>query len=267
MYKILEDVKCSTEVAFCWALNAKNSLQNIHGFSPYQLTFGRNPNLPSVFENNLPALEGVTSSNLIASHLNSSHKAREEYLKLEASEKIQRALRSKTCAYSNITYFNGDKVFYKREGEKRRRGPGRVIGQDGSKILIKIPTGLISAHSCSVILVKDAENSENKHEEPSNINNNIINNSDITHNFPDEDNLSEQEYRNNESNDDDQMNQNDVQHNENTNEFDNQQNIEVNENQNDILNNGGYDQVDDSLNNINQNNDERTIKQITTVAK
>ena len=63
------------------------------------------------------------------------------------------------------------------------------------------------------------------------------------------------------------MNQNDVQHNENTNEFDNQQNIEVNENQNDILNNGGYDQVDDSLNNINQNNDERTIKQITTVAK
>ena len=46
--KICEEVDCGIEVALCWALNAKNSLQNIFGFSPYQLVFGRNPNLPSV---------------------------------------------------------------------------------------------------------------------------------------------------------------------------------------------------------------------------
>ena len=46
--KILEEVDCSLEVALCWAVNAKNSLQNIFGFSSYQLVFGRNPNLPSV---------------------------------------------------------------------------------------------------------------------------------------------------------------------------------------------------------------------------
>lgn len=157
--KILDDVDCSIEVAFCWALNAKNSLQNIHGFSSYQLVFGQNPNLPSVFENKLPALEGVTSSKLIASHLNALHKGREEFVKLEASEKMRRAMRSKTRTHSNITYYNGDEVFYKREGEKRWRGPGRVIGQDGSKLLIKIPTGLITAHSCSVILASDSEKS------------------------------------------------------------------------------------------------------------
>ena len=100
VYKIMEDVDCSIEVAFCWALNAKNSLQNVHGFSPYQLVFGQNPNLPSVFEAKLPALEGVTSSKLIASHLNALLKAREEFIKLEASEKIRRALRAKTRTHS-----------------------------------------------------------------------------------------------------------------------------------------------------------------------
>ena len=46
--KIIEDVGCSVEVALAWATNAKNSLQNIYGFSPYQLVLGRNPNLPCV---------------------------------------------------------------------------------------------------------------------------------------------------------------------------------------------------------------------------
>ena len=38
--KIMHDVKCSLDVALSWALSAKNSLQNFHGFSPNQLVFG-----------------------------------------------------------------------------------------------------------------------------------------------------------------------------------------------------------------------------------
>ena len=90
--KILEDVDCSVNVALCWAINAKNSLQNIYGYSPHQLVFGKNPTLPSVFENKLPALEGVSGSKLVATHVNALHKAREEFIKLEASEKLRRAL-------------------------------------------------------------------------------------------------------------------------------------------------------------------------------
>ena len=157
VYKIMEDVSCSLQVALCWAVNAKNSLQNVYGFSPYQLVFGRNPNLPSVLENKLPALEGVTSSELIANHLNALHKAREEFIRLEASEKIRRALKARTRTHSNIKYFSGEEVFFKRDDDKRWRGPGRVIGQDGSKVLIKIPTGLISVHSCRVMLTSQAE--------------------------------------------------------------------------------------------------------------
>ena len=36
------------ELALVWATNAKNSLQMVSGWSPYQLVFEVNPNLPSV---------------------------------------------------------------------------------------------------------------------------------------------------------------------------------------------------------------------------
>ena len=155
--KIQEEVDCSVEVALCWAINAKNCLQNVYGFSPHQLVFSKNPNLPSVFEDKLPALEGVSGSKLVATHLNALHKAREEFIKLEASEKLRRALRAQTRTHNNTKYFSGDEVFYKRDDDNRWKGPGRVIGQDGSKVLIKIPTGLISVHTCRVALTSASE--------------------------------------------------------------------------------------------------------------
>ena len=79
-------------IALCWAINANNNLQNIYVRSPHQLVFAKNPTLPSVFEDKLPALEGVSGSKVVATHLNALHKAREEFIKLEASEKLRRAL-------------------------------------------------------------------------------------------------------------------------------------------------------------------------------
>ena len=156
--KIQEDVRCSVEIALSWALNAKNSLQNIYGFSPYQLVFGKNPNLPTVFNSKLPALEGISGSQLVADHLNALHAARQQMIKLESSEKLRRAMRAQTRTYNDVRYISGDEVFYKRDEETRWRGPGRVIGQDGSKVLIKIPTGLISVHNSAVMLTSEAEN-------------------------------------------------------------------------------------------------------------
>ena len=50
------------DVLLCWANMAKNSLHSYHGFSSYQLVFGKNPNLPNIMCENLPALDGVTTS-------------------------------------------------------------------------------------------------------------------------------------------------------------------------------------------------------------
>ena len=49
MSKMMEaDKTLEPEVALCWSLNDKNSLENYKGFSPFQLVFGHSPRLPSV---------------------------------------------------------------------------------------------------------------------------------------------------------------------------------------------------------------------------
>ena len=63
--KIVAGTKCPLEIALAWAMNAKNYLHNVHGYSPNQLVFGRNPNLPSVINDKPTALEGTTSSEVL----------------------------------------------------------------------------------------------------------------------------------------------------------------------------------------------------------
>ncbi|XP_016144430.1 disks large homolog 5-like [Sinocyclocheilus grahami] len=45
--KVKRENGCDWHTALDWALMAKNSMLNVHGYSPYQLVFGQNPNLPS----------------------------------------------------------------------------------------------------------------------------------------------------------------------------------------------------------------------------
>ena len=61
----MNDTNCDLDVAVAWAISAENSQKNVHGFSPNQLAFGRNPNFPNVCDNALPALEGKTTSEIV----------------------------------------------------------------------------------------------------------------------------------------------------------------------------------------------------------
>ena len=64
--KTLQDTHCSFEIALAWAISAKNTLPSVRGFSPNQLVFSRNPNLPCFQNDKLPALEGVSISEVVA---------------------------------------------------------------------------------------------------------------------------------------------------------------------------------------------------------
>ena len=92
----MEDSNCSLGTALAWAVSAKNSLANVNGFSPNQLVFGRNPNLPNFLTDKLPALSSNCSSKVLRDNLNAQHSAREAFIKSEASEKLKLALRRKT---------------------------------------------------------------------------------------------------------------------------------------------------------------------------
>ena len=122
------------DVLLGWANMAKNSMQMVYGFSSNQLVFGINPNLPNIMNAGLPALEGRTSSETLADHLNVLHSARKAFIESENSERIKKALLKKVCR-NNTVYENGDSVWYKRRD--KWMGPGKVIFQDRKVIFVR----------------------------------------------------------------------------------------------------------------------------------
>lgn len=91
--------KVNSQTLLSWANMARNSLQMWNGYSCDQLVLGENPNLPNVMNDNLPALDGTTSSEVFARHLNAACKV---FIQTEADERIRRALRNKVRASEQV---------------------------------------------------------------------------------------------------------------------------------------------------------------------
>ena len=121
--------KTHSQILLSWANMARNSLQMWNGYSSHQLVFGENPNLPNIMNDHLPALEGTTSSEVFAKHLNALHAARKIFIQTEDDVRIRRALRNKVRASEQI-FVNSDKVFYKREG--------KTVGLDQGRLFLKM---------------------------------------------------------------------------------------------------------------------------------
>ena len=124
------------DVLLGWANMARNSMQMVYGFSPNQLVFGSNPNLPNVMNEGLPALEGKSFSETLNHHLDVLHSARKAFTESESSDRVRKALRRKVCS-NNTVYHNGDLVWYRRREGDRAMGPGKVVFQDGKVIFIR----------------------------------------------------------------------------------------------------------------------------------
>ena len=155
--KIIHDTECALPIALQWAVNAKNSLQTVHGFSPATLVFGYNPRLPSVFVDKPPALSEPKYNEILEDNLKAMRRARTAFLQAESSERIRRALNKKIRTSSEAHYVTGDSVYFKRKDDRRWHGPGKVIGQEGCMILIRNQSTWIRVHSCRVIHAHTAE--------------------------------------------------------------------------------------------------------------
>ncbi|CAG2196694.1 unnamed protein product [Mytilus edulis] len=161
--KIRESSNLSWETAISWAVNAKNSLVNVYGYSPYQIVFGRNPNRPPTLVNKPPALEGETMSKTMGKHLVGLHEARKAFVASESSEKIRRALR-KQVRPSGEKFRNGDKVYFLRDNQWK--GPGTVIGQDNVVVFIRYGGTYVRVHECRILRdIDEQKDKKNKQQE------------------------------------------------------------------------------------------------------
>ena len=156
MLKIKLDTKYDWETSLHWALMAKNVLLNVHGFSPYQLLYGKNPNLPSVMIDKLPALEDSTTSQTVAQHIKALYSARKAFTEAECSERIRRAIR-KQIRPTGDKFVTGEKVFYKRPDSPEWKGPGTVIGQDSVVVFVRHGGTYVRVHQSRLQRVHNNE--------------------------------------------------------------------------------------------------------------
>ena len=66
--------QCHPDLALSGCINAKDSLHNVHGFSPYQIATGKNPKLPSTLNKKVPALTHQHVSKTFSNNLEKKSK-------------------------------------------------------------------------------------------------------------------------------------------------------------------------------------------------
>ena len=116
----MEDVKFSLNDTLSLAVIAKNTLTNVHGHSPNQLVFGKNPNFLTVLHDKLTALDDTLKSEILLNNLNALYSVYwyggGESDPGEFNEWIQYTSRVKTKKNFTLQIFhNGDSVYYKRD--------------------------------------------------------------------------------------------------------------------------------------------------------
>ena len=161
---ILEDQQLDLVIALSWWLNAKNSLANGHGFSPFQLVFGQNPKLPSIFNDKPPAFTPSDTNQVLNDNLIALHEAKEAFISSENSEKIRSALSTNIRTSGDAKFITGNKVYYKRANDRRWKGPASVLGQDGQQVLVKHGSHYIRVHPCRLPLERTPITIQSKNE-------------------------------------------------------------------------------------------------------
>ena len=142
--KILDSSpKMDFRQALSAAVFAKNTLLNVSGYSPMQITFGKQPNIPGAAHSNLPpANEEVVNSVPIFDRLKAIFEARKAFTQIENSARLKKALKVKPQRLE--LYNHGDRVFYKFGTDGQWHGPGTVIGTDNKVIFIRHGGNVIS---------------------------------------------------------------------------------------------------------------------------
>ena len=162
-----EKPEMDPQEALGWALHAHNSYPGTYGWSPFQLTYGRNPRLPGVGGDRLPALTG-TVTEVVAGHINNLLSAQRNYREAVNLKKIKTALAHKIRS-TEKEFKNGEKVYFKRENLKQGNrnkwsGPATVIGKHNNMYYISHQSSLLRISPQRLIGVPDAENITNSEE-------------------------------------------------------------------------------------------------------
>ena len=158
-WKIIAERKTSPDLVLAWALNAKKSLHNVAGFSPFELVIGSNIKLPATLSDDLPALSVKSSSEIVLENLSTIHSAHAAaFITSENFERIRWALLHNLWISSEVKYITGDTILYKHNDSNKWWGLDMVIGQINQQVFVKHASFYVRVrvHTCRLQVVKPA---------------------------------------------------------------------------------------------------------------
>ena len=143
------------------------------------ISFWQESKFSCCFNNDPPALESSTASEVVAEHLNALHTARKAYIASESCEKLRRAMKHRARPATSLVYQTGDVGFYKRNESSKWKGPGIVIGRDNHHVFVKHGGTYVRVNPCHLRRSTDTI-FERNNEESQMINYKKQSNSDLT---------------------------------------------------------------------------------------
>ena len=117
---LAEDPNLGLDEAVSHAVNAKNLQINKTGFSPRQLMYGKQGVIPGITDGNPSSMEPITESESFRRELIKRQRAEDLFRKIDANERIQKALVQRVQGYSDNKYSEGDLVYFKENEIKTK---------------------------------------------------------------------------------------------------------------------------------------------------
>jgi len=117
-----------------WGRNAQ--INELRGFSPFQLVFGRNPSLPGVSDLTTGGLETMTYGEISTAMFQRMIKTRLLMLNTNYDHKLKVAARERLPGNVDIVFGLGDEVVF-REGKENKLRDGTIVGFQGPIALIR----------------------------------------------------------------------------------------------------------------------------------
>jgi len=117
-----------------WARNAQ--INELRGFSPFQLVYGRNPGLPGVSDATTGGLETMTHGEISTAMFERMIKTRLLMLNTNYDHKLKVAAKERLPGNVDIVFGLGDEVVF-REGKENKLRDGTIVGFQGPIALIR----------------------------------------------------------------------------------------------------------------------------------
>ena len=121
-------------IALAWVTQAANTLQNVDGFCPFMLVFGRVPQHPTLVEINPGDSEEIVNSQARwVNQYKVMMAAREAFVAAESDKILRKGLEQRIYS-DHSTIHQGDWIYFKRNCDRSWQGPAKLVLRDGKRL-------------------------------------------------------------------------------------------------------------------------------------